>query len=399
MTDCFRFAGAVLLSIASLGAHATPCGSANYPFPYTDVAPLGDAFCPGILQAYVLGVTKGTSPTTFSPNQDVTRVQMTTFLQRSQDQTLRRASRRMALGQWWNQMSYEAMQKVALPPGRSLGLCKSDGTSVWVANGTRIQSVRAATGQVEADLDMRVQQTDDLFGILVMNGRLTLTDPIARRVARAVPSKDPPYLLAGFSYDVPFAPNTLTFDGTRLWFANYDDGTIFIMNVTNGAPALTGSLVGGFSRPTDVVYDGQNVWVSEAGTANRISKLDANGAILQSVPVGTAPAYMAFDGANLWVPNFTDGTISVVQAATGAVVATIQQTFENGLFGPLQAAFDGERILITSHANSKLQLFRAADLAFLGRIDLPAGALPFGVCSDGVNFWVTLRGLNILLRV
>ena len=82
--------GAVLslaVTCSSVAA-SEPCGTGSYPFPYTDVASVGDAFCPGIMEAYVTGVSKGTTPTTFSPNNTVTRVQMTTFLQRSLDQGL-----------------------------------------------------------------------------------------------------------------------------------------------------------------------------------------------------------------------------------------------------------------------------------------------------------------------
>src|ERR1700693_4072048 len=73
------------------------CGGASYPFPYTDVSAVGAAFCPGIMEAYVTGVSKGTSPTTFSPNENVSRLQMTTFLQRSFDQGLKRPSPRAEL--------------------------------------------------------------------------------------------------------------------------------------------------------------------------------------------------------------------------------------------------------------------------------------------------------------
>jgi hypothetical protein len=69
------------------------CGGVDYPFPYTDVSGVAAAFCPGIMEAYVTGISKGTTPTTFSPNNTVTRVQMTTFLQRSLDQGTQRANR------------------------------------------------------------------------------------------------------------------------------------------------------------------------------------------------------------------------------------------------------------------------------------------------------------------
>jgi hypothetical protein len=80
------FGIASAISIAPAQAQEL-CGM-DYPFPYTDVSGVGAAFCPGIMEAYVTGVSRGTTPTTFSPNETVTRVQMTTFLQRSLDQGL-----------------------------------------------------------------------------------------------------------------------------------------------------------------------------------------------------------------------------------------------------------------------------------------------------------------------
>jgi hypothetical protein len=92
-------AGIGVGSSVSIAQAQETCGGDSYPFPYTDVSGVGAPFCPGIMEAYVTGVSKGTSPTTFSPNTTVTRVQMTTFLQRSFDQTLTRGSRRAALNQ------------------------------------------------------------------------------------------------------------------------------------------------------------------------------------------------------------------------------------------------------------------------------------------------------------
>src|SRR5271154_2815067 len=88
------------------------CGLQAYPFPYTDVSGVGAAFCPGIMEAYVTGVSKGTTPTTFSPNETVSRVQMTTFLQRSLDQGLARTSRRAALNRWWAPQNTNSMQTI-----------------------------------------------------------------------------------------------------------------------------------------------------------------------------------------------------------------------------------------------------------------------------------------------
>ena len=122
------------------------CGGASYPFPYTDVSGVGAAFCPGIMEAYVTGVSKGTTPTTFSPNNTVTRVQMTTFLQRSLDQGLDRASRRVALNQWWIPQSVNAMQTIA--GGNEY--CAADGRSIWAEDAVEgeVEQVEASTGTI-----------------------------------------------------------------------------------------------------------------------------------------------------------------------------------------------------------------------------------------------------------
>src|SRR6476660_3003681 len=63
--------------------------------PFTDVT---DAtFCPFVLEIFTLGITTGTTPTTYDPAGSVTRLQMAAFLSRSVDGLLRRGSRRAAL--------------------------------------------------------------------------------------------------------------------------------------------------------------------------------------------------------------------------------------------------------------------------------------------------------------
>src|SRR5580700_11024770 len=112
------------------------CGGAMYPFPYTDVAGVGAPFCPGIMEAYVTGVSKGTTPTTFSPNNTVTRVQMTTFLQRSLDQALTRTNRRAALNQWWVPQNTNSMQTIAV--GGLPHVCAADGEDIWTATSGQV---------------------------------------------------------------------------------------------------------------------------------------------------------------------------------------------------------------------------------------------------------------------
>lgn len=88
-------------------------------------------------------------------------------------------------------------------------------------------------------------------------------------------------------------------------------------------------------------------------------------------------------------------TVTVVRASTGAIVNTLSG---NGLNGPLIAAFDGERILVTNSNGNSVSLWKATDMSPLGSVATGANTFPPGACSDGLNFWITLNGTSKLVR-
>src|SRR4029079_42949 len=67
--------------------------------PFTDVVNL--SYCPFIQEIYNLGITLGTSATTYAPATNVPRDQMAAFLARNSDRSASRTSRKGALNQWW----------------------------------------------------------------------------------------------------------------------------------------------------------------------------------------------------------------------------------------------------------------------------------------------------------
>jgi YVTN family beta-propeller protein len=96
------------------------------------------------------------------------------------------------------------------------------------------------------------------------------------------------------------------------------------------------------------------------------------------------------------VPNQGDSSITVVQASTGNVVATISADASNQLNFPTSASFDGERVLVTNQGNNSVTLFKAVDLSFIANVGV--AAFPYGACSDGINFWITNDGGGDLVR-
>src|SRR5580765_1579987 len=78
------------------GSTAAAAGSCG---PFTDFT---DAtFCPFVLEIFYLGITTGTTPATYDPSSNVSRLQMAAFLSRSVDGVVKRGSRRTALERLW----------------------------------------------------------------------------------------------------------------------------------------------------------------------------------------------------------------------------------------------------------------------------------------------------------
>jgi hypothetical protein len=382
------FGAASVIGVAPAQAQEM-CGGASYPFPYTDVSGVPSQFCPAIMEAYVTGISRGTTPTTFSPNQDLVRYEMVTFLQRTADQVLTRGSRRAALKQWWTPQSTNAMQTIPLT-GNPQG-CASDGTFIWTTtNVGHIVQIQAGTG-----FNVNHWNTSgvDVGSIALAAGKVFAVSYTAPGVLYALDPTQAPTPLSSVA-TLPDNNYGIAFDGTNLWTAN-NSGSVSRIDPVSFTVTTTST---GFTSPYGILYDGAHIWVTDDGTGALLQVNPADGAILMSVPVGSTPAAPVFDGTNIWVPNAGDSSVTVVQANTGDVVATIPADGTNGLDGPQSASFDGERILVTNYTGGSVTIFKAADLSFIANVSTGAASVPLNACSDGINFWVPLGGTDNLLR-
>jgi ABC-type transport system substrate-binding protein/DNA-binding SARP family transcriptional activator/DNA-binding beta-propeller fold protein YncE len=77
------------------------------------------------------------------------------------------------------------------------------------------------------------------------------------------------------------------------------------------------------ASPGGLAYGDGSVWAVDGadGTLFRIDP--ATHAVVQQIPVGSAPTAAAITGQDVWVANYGDGTVSRVNAAVGRVVDTI----------------------------------------------------------------------------
>ena len=382
----------LVIASTSMRADTGTCGGQMITLPFTDV-PSSNTFICAIAGAYFSGLTNGTTATTYSPSTNVTREQMAAFVTRTLDQSLRRGNRRAALNQW-DQGTFSAggMTTVGVNPGQ----VASDGEDLWVA------SLFAGTVSRIHASDGRLLETwtgaANAHGVLVARGRIFITGVANPGKLYRIDPRQAPGDVEVVTSSLGDSPWGITTDGDFIWVAG--NGTVSKVNPGNGNVQT----YGGFPQANGILYDGSNVWVTlNSDGDNNLRKLNSDGTVASTFTVGDGPLYPVFDGMNIWVPCARDDSVTVlrVKDSQGNPLAqpfVLTTLTGNGLGGPISAAFDGQRILITNFEVDSASLWRATDFSPLGSFNAGAASDPWGACSDGVNFWVTLSGTEKLAR-
>src|SRR5262245_40093060 len=129
---------AAALLVGATGALLGVCG------PFTDVT----TFCPEVLEIFYMGITTGTTATTYSPADNVSRLQMAIFLSRSADRLLQRSNRRAALRRCWTPQNDTALKLTTV--GNGPIRVESDGADLWVTNlgSHSVSRVRGSDGKL-----------------------------------------------------------------------------------------------------------------------------------------------------------------------------------------------------------------------------------------------------------
>ncbi len=387
----FRTGRRLFLSIAALttllaGATSALLGTCG---PFTDVSDVN--FCPFVLEIFTLGITTGTTPTTYDPASNVSRLQMAAFLSRSVDGVLKRGSRRAALDRFWIPQNASALDVTTVQPIPLYP--RTDGFDVWVPSfvSNTVARVRVNDGKL---LDTWTGASSASVALLAI-GKIFVTGNTLPGNLYRIDPRQPAGAVTVVASNLGSFPYGIAFDGAKIWTANQGApaGSVSIVTPGSVIPWTVTTVTAGFNSPNSTIFDGANVWVTD-NLAGTLLRLNASGGVLQTITVGSAPLHPVFDGANIWVPTGVP-SVAVVRASNGAVLATLTG---NGLNSPFEAAFDGERVLVTNFDGDGVSLWKAADLTTIGFVSTGSGSKPKGVCSDGVNFWVVLQGLSQLAR-
>jgi ABC-type transport system substrate-binding protein len=152
-----------------------------------------------------------------------------------------------------------------------------------------------------------------------------------------------------------------------------------------GLIGASGGRVGGavnVGSPAGLAYGDGSVWAVDSADG-MLWRIDpATHAVVQQIPVGSAPSAVAITGQDVWVTNSGDGTVSRVSAAAGRAVDTITV----GNF-PVAIAAGRGAVWVVNEGDDTVDRIDAAtgDVTKRG---IQVGGRPDGIAAGADAVWV-----------
>jgi hypothetical protein len=272
---------------------------------------------------------------------------------------------------------YQANMTASFKVGKQPYAVAFDGQSMWSANyedGT-VTKLRASDGEILGTFPVG-EEPDTL----AFDGENMWVGNYGGASVTKLRASDGKNLGTFTTGGGPFG---MTFDGENIWVGNSLVGTVTKLRATDGKNLGTFNLGGANA----LAFDGTYIWVTGGNTVTRLKK---DGTQAGTFNVGSGPFGIAFDGANMWIPNNSSGSVTKLRAKDGANLGT----FSLGGDSPWAVAFDGEDIWVTGTPD--VFELRASDGAILDKFHDPPGSFTEGVAFDGANIWLALPYDNAL---
>jgi len=208
------------------------------------------------------------------------------------------------------------------------------------------------------------------------------------------------------TYSTGAGARGLAWDGTNIWVALFDADKVQKFRMSDGALLDTISLPKG-TAPYALAYDGANIWATNRGSAaspgNSVTKIRvSDDSVLGTFSVGSSPLGITFDGTNIWVANFLGNTVSKLDPATGGTVGT----YNTGT-GPAFLQSDGTNMWVTITGSTDVNALpstpggvlklKASDGTNLGTVNTGRGT--YRIAFDSANIWVDNAGENTVTEI
>jgi DNA-binding beta-propeller fold protein YncE len=187
------------------------------------------------------------------------------------------------------------------------------------------------------------------------------------------------------------SPSALAFDGTFIYVAHNNNGSVARIRASTGV--VEGSLIPVGSFPSALAFDGTFIYVANFAS-NNVTRIRASTGLVEgsSIAVGSGPDALAFDGTFVYVANYTNGSVTRIRASTGLVEGNAIAVGP----GPSALAFDGTFIYVTSGNNV------ARIRASTGQVEgspIAVGILPQALAFDGTFIYVANYNSGSVTRI
>lgn len=360
--------------------------------PFSDV---GSLICPFVLSMYFLGITAGTTSTTYSPGSAVTRGQMAIFMGALYNQVKRTenpyrvATGMNVQGQNFNYGDQFQTANTSNPQGFA-----TDGFYDYVGNGgnAKIDFYFNGIGHSYAGT---LTQTNNAGPMVCDGNYLFIGDYLGANLSRyqiRSASFTDPWVsgLSGFPNDVQIAEDQLIVPTTN---------GLDVVGINSGAITGTETSTG---QTTAAAYVGDGTFWA-AGSNGTLYHMDFFTNVLGSVPLDGAPTawQVAFDGQNVWVP-LGDGSIDVVatKGAQGGTIVDRVFTIGTSVGG---IVFTGQWIVAGAigdfgcgSTSTAFEVFDAATHAYHSNLGQCGSGVFNRIGFDGHHFWGIGSGNNLI---
>jgi len=135
--------------------------------------------------------------------------------------------------------------------------------------------------------------------------------------------------------------------------------------------------------PEGLASDGTNIYVANY-LDNTVSVIDpTNNTVTDTINVGTFPSGLSYNGTNIYVANGDDDNVSVINPTNNTIIDTI--TVGNG---PKAIVFDGTNVYVTNQHDDTVSVIDPNTNEVIGS-PINVGDRPRGAAFNGTNIYVS----------
>lgn len=185
-------------------------------------------------------------------------------------------------------------------------------------------------------------------------------------------------------------PMGLAEDAGSIWVADSLGGTITKADTATFQETSFGTNTDG--DPWDVATGEESIWVSLAGSGRELLRYDTDGAVIDTIPIGTGYGGVAFGEDTVWLANADDALLASVDPVSRKLTRFPLEGAER----PQDLAIDGDSIWITDDLGSQLLRF---DIQTEGVTPIALDGPPSGIASGDGSVWVTIPEQDAVVRI